>query len=124
MARKFVCPAWATLVSKGKFKVDPAMYVPEYLEELKGLEFSEDLLKGVMFGGKVRDDQCWLTVVTKFMIWDLERSVAGTKEAPESGGALVISVANKPEGSMKNYAEGSGEAVGISIARKLYLSVR
>lgn len=75
-------PKWATLVKKGRVEIDPDGYFPAFLNEL-----------GI---NKADVDQYALTVCTQCAKWDVLRSLAGTDDAAQAGGATVILIKDKP----------------------------
>lgn len=109
-------PTWATLVKKGRVEIDPDGYFPAFLSEL-----------GI---NKDDADQHALTVCTQCAKWDVLRSLAGTNDAAQNGGATVILIKNRPVWALSQFkAKGASgktveDATKGGAAKAHYLRIR
>lgn len=119
--RKLSLPKWATVLVAGKIEVDPAEYLPQYLEELKGFSLPTELIENA---GEVKSDHYWVSIAGLCMKWDVERAVTNTEASPKKSGALVLLISNRPEWALKNLPAGAGEALGMHRAYAIYKLLR
>lgn len=105
-------PAWAKPIAKGRVEIDPNGFYPAFFKEL----------------GVVKKDinQYWLTVGMQCAKWDVQRAIAGTDDAPQLGGALVLLAKDCPAWKMDKFPKGKGAdaAKKGGGAKQHYLSIR